>query len=143
MGVCLGVMFEPAVPEGEELYDSEGKCLAQELSALDLICESRGVRRISEFVDASAYDLSEEELEDIPPEYREEFSSEPGSEAEYRDCSELLETIAAIKMHLQTQDNQTQLSEDVVKAVIEDLTLLERSLQVAFQAGAKCMLLLW
>ena len=143
MGVCLGVIFEPKVPEAKEVFETDGKCLASELSALDEICETAGVTPFSTFVDTSAYDISEEELEEIPEEIRAQMTPCTSVEVDFGDCTELMATIAAIRDHLASSPADIPFTAEVAEAVSEDLTLLQKSLEIASQAGAKCMLLLW
>jgi len=143
MGVCLGLMLEPEVSDAQEMFDTDGKSIASELEALDAICEKVGVTLLSEFIDTSAYDYSEEEMEDIPEEFQEEVPPNSISEVGYRPCSELQATVAAILGQLGTADGSKQFSAELAAAISEDLTLLQKSLAIASQAGASCMLYLW
>ena len=143
MGVCLGVMFDPAVPEAQKVFETDGKCTASELSALDGICELVGATPISLFLDASAYDISEEEMEEIPEEYQAQITPSSSAETGYRDSTELLATIAAIRIHLESATANKPFSAEIAEAINEDLLLLQKSLEVASEAGAKCMLFLW
>lgn len=143
MGVCLGLMLDPEVPEAQEAFETDGKCTAGELSTLDAICELAGVTSLSAFVDAGAYDISEEEMEEIPEEYRDQIAPASSEEVGYRDCSELQATITAILSQLESADASNSFSAEIVEEITEDLKMLQKSLAVASEAGAKCMLFLW
>lgn len=143
MGVCLGVIFDPEVADAKEAFETDGKCTASLLSALDEICEIAGVTPLSSFVDASAYDISEEEIDEIPEEYRDQITPFSSAEVGFSDCTEVIATITAIRDHLETSPADIPFTAEIAEAVTEDLMLLQKSLEIASEAGAKCMLFLW
>ncbi len=143
MGVCLGLMLDPEVAEAQAAFETDGKCTANELSTLDAICELAGVTSLSAFIDAGAYDISEEEMEEIPEEHRDQTVPAQSGEAEYRDCSELQSTITAILSQLELADASNSFSAEIAEEISNDLKMLQKSLAVASEAGAKCMLFLW
>lgn len=56
---------------------------------------------------------------------------------------QLQATITAILSQLESADASNSFSAEIVEAITEDLKMLQKSLAVASEAGAKCMLFLW
>lgn len=144
MGVCIGLMFEPDLEEAKDAFDTDGKSIASALSELDEICQAANVTKLSAFVDGSAYDLSEEEYEGMPEEFQPEDEPDYEEEAEFRECSEIITTVAAVIKALESGSSGTEaFSPEATDNIVEDLRLMLKALEIGSQADAKCMLFLW
>jgi hypothetical protein len=142
MGVCIGLMFDQDLPEATDAFDTDGKCVAVSLSRLDELCRAAGVRELSTFVDAGGFDISEEEMEDVPEEHRDGMSAVSSPEVEYCECTELMTTVSAILKQLESSSPE-DFDPETAEAIVEGLKLMQTSLEIASREGAKCMLYLW
>jgi hypothetical protein len=144
MGVCIGLTFDPELEEAKEAFGTDGKCIARALPELDEICLAAHVTKLSAFVDSGAYDLSEEEYESMPEEFRPEAEPDYEEEAEFRECSEIITAVAAVIKALESRSSGTEsFSPEAADNILEDLRLMLKALEIGSQADAKCILFLW
>ena len=143
MGVCVGLMFDEELPEAQAEIDDEAKCIPRHINELDEICVRLGLRPLSDYVDSSAYAISEEELEAIPEEYREMAAAEAGvvrEEEIWTPSSEVLATCNGILNELRANKDFTDIDSESRDYLIECLNQFCKALEIGAKAGRSCQL---
>ncbi len=143
MGVCVGLMFDEELPEAQAEIDDEAKCIPHYIHEIDEICVRLGFRPLSDYVDSSAYAISEEELEAIPKQYREMAAAEAGvfrEEEIWTPSSEVLATCNGILNTLRANYDFPNIDPESRDYLIECLDQFRKALEIGAKAGRSCQL---